>query len=182
MEHLLFGIDHVLFVLALVLLVRDMRTLVATITAFTVGHSITLSLAALGIVNAPASLFETAIAFSIVVLAAELARGGDGQSSALRRRPWLVSAGFGLLHGLGFAGALSEIGLPQAEVPLALFAFNVGVEIGQLLVVVPVALLLAALRKRGLYSPRWMESLPAWGIGAMAGYWTLERGLWMIGL
>jgi hydrogenase/urease accessory protein HupE len=176
-EHLLFGLDHVLFVIGLVLLVRGWRMLVATITSFTVGHSVTLSLATLGVVDVPTRFFEFAIAFSILLLGAELARREAVESSPMRRWPWAVGFGFGLLHGLGFAGALSEIGLPQGEIPLALFAFNVGVEFGQLGVVIPLVAVgwlardwLAALPARAV-------RLPAYAIGSLAGYWCIERAL-----
>ena len=116
-EHILFGIDHLLFVLGLILLVGELRLLVKTITAFTVAHSITLALATLGVVHVPQAPVEAVIALSIVFLAAELVRQGRGESGLTARRPWLVAFAFGLLHGLGFAGALSEVGLPPGDVP-----------------------------------------------------------------
>ena len=141
-EHLLLGLDHVLFVLGLVLLVRRWRALVITITAFTLGHSVTLALATLGFVRVNPALTELAIAFSILVLALEIVR--PRPDSFIRRRPWLMASSFGLLHGLGFAGALAEVGLPRGEIPLALFAFNLGIEFGQLMLVA-VLLVLARL-------------------------------------
>jgi hydrogenase/urease accessory protein HupE len=173
-EHLLTGLDHVLFVVGLVLLVSGWRSLLATITAFTVGHSVTLSLAVMGIVNVPSRLFELAIAFSILILGAELARRPP-KPSWLRRRPWAMAFGFGLLHGLGFAGALTEIGLPEGDLPLALFSFNVGVEIGQLLIVAPLVAAIAIAGDRLQRIPPALARVPAYVIGSLAAYWCLER-------
>ncbi|MGH8454470.1 MAG: HupE/UreJ family protein [Nevskiales bacterium] len=178
-EHLLLGLDHVLFVLGLVLLVRKLRPLVATITAFTLGHSLTLALATLGFVRMNPALTELAIAASILVLALEIAR--PQPDSFIRRKPWLMAAGFGLLHGLGFAGALAAVGLPQGEIPLALLAFNVGIELGQLLLV---ALLLVLFRLLASLpaQQRWPASatavvagVPPYLIGSLAACWCLER-------
>jgi hydrogenase/urease accessory protein HupE len=171
-EHILGGIDHLLFVLALVLLVHGARRLIATVTAFTVGHSVTLSLAVLGFVRFPAGLVEVGIAASIVVLAAEGVRPG---AWALRRRPWLIAGAFGLLHGLGFAGALARAGLPADEIPLALFAFNVGIEVGQLLFVAVVVALRFALAERAARAPVWLRAAPAYAIGSLAAWWCFER-------
>ena len=128
--HIVTGFDHLLFVFGLLLLARGLRALLWTVTAFTAGHSVTLSLAALGIVRFPAAPIELAIAATILVLALELAQ--EDRDSWLRRRPWAVAFAFGLLHGFGFAGALAAVGLPQEEIPVALFSFNVGIELGQL--------------------------------------------------
>jgi hydrogenase/urease accessory protein HupE len=176
-EHLLTGLDHVLFVAGLVLLVGGWRLLVWTITAFTVGHSVTLSLATLGLVSVPTMIFELAIAFSILVLGAELARDvvAGAEPSALRRRPWAMAFGFGLLHGLGFAGALSDIGLPAGDIPLALFAFNIGVEAGQLLIVLPLVAVIYALGDRLAALPTLLRKVPAYVIGSLAAFWCLER-------
>ncbi|MCB1245626.1 MAG: HupE/UreJ family protein, partial [Verrucomicrobiae bacterium] len=141
-EHILLGVDHLLFVLALLLLIRNVRTLIETITAFTVAHSITLAAAALGWANAPPPPVEAAIALSIVVVAAEIVRAGRGRTDISIRYPWLIAFLFGLLHGFGFGGALRDIGLPQKDVPLALFTFNLGVEAGQLLFVITVLAIL----------------------------------------
>ena len=132
-EHILFGFDHLLFVAALMLIVRDWRVLVKTITAFTLAHSITLTLATLGWVTLPAGPVEAMIAFSILLVAAEIVRMERGERSLTISRPWVVAFAFGLLHGFGFAGALVDLGLPRGDIPLALFSFNVGVEIGQLI-------------------------------------------------
>ncbi len=181
-EHILLGIDHLLFVLALLLLVEGWRRLVTTITSFTVAHSITLAGASLGLVHIPQRPVEAVIALSIVFVAAEIVHHRQGRPSLARSRPWIVAFTFGLLHGLGFAGALSEIGLPEQSIPLALLFFNVGVEIGQLLFIVAM-LALGALATRAFSSvrPAWpWQTVSAYGIGALAAFWTLERvvGLW----
>ena len=131
-EHILGGIDHLLFVLALVILVREWRRVAITVTAFTIAHSITLAAATLGFVNVPARPVEATIALSIVLVAVEIVNARRGRPSLTARWPWLVAFAFGLLHGFGFAGALSEVGLPQHAIPLALLFFNLGVEVGQL--------------------------------------------------
>lgn len=181
-EHLLTGLDHVLFVAGLVLLVPGGRRLVATITSFTLGHSVTLSLATLGVVEVPAMLFELLIAVSILLLGAELARrdvppDGDAGVSWLRRRPWVMAFSFGLLHGLGFAGALAEIGLPHGDIPLALVAFNVGVEAGQLLIVAPLVALGYMAGPRMARLPDFVRRAPAYAIGSLAAYWCFERAV-----
>ena len=146
-EHILFGYDHLLFVFALILIVPNLRKLVMTVTAFTLAHSITLALATLGVVHVPGPPVEATIALSILLLACEIVRARKGQPSLTARWPWLVAFSFGLLHGFGFASALSEIGLPRGDIPLALFTFNVGVEIGQLLFIAAVLTLLAVARR-----------------------------------
>jgi hydrogenase/urease accessory protein HupE len=179
-EHLLSGLDHVLFLAGLLLLVRKLRPLVLTVTAFTLGHSVTLALATLGLVRVNSALTELAIALSILVLAHEVLR--PHPRSLMRRWPWLMAGAFGLLHGLGFAGALAEVGLPTGEIPLALFAFNVGIEIGQLLLVM-LALLLS--RVWSMAADRHWPALAAtaqmlllpYFIGALAGYWCIERAV-----
>lgn len=171
-EHLLTGWDHLAFVFGLVLLVVGRRRLLGTITAFTLGHSVTLSVAAFGVVHLPPAPIETLIAVSILVLAVELSRR---RPTVLGRRPWLMAASFGLLHGLGFAGALAQVGLPAGEIPLALLSFNVGIELGQL---VFVAVLLALGRLLGPLLrrlPAWGSAVPAYGIGTLAAFWTFER-------
>ena len=152
-EHILTGVDHLLFVLCLILLVRSIRKLLATVTAFTVAHSITLAAATLGLVNVPAAPVEATIALSIVFLASELLRAPTRRSAITQTYPWLVAFSFGLLHGLGFAGALAEIGLPHGEIPLALFSFNVGVELGQLAFIAAVLLLNHVARRLVQSSP-----------------------------
>lgn len=174
--HILGGIDHLLFVLGLMLLVDGTRRLVWTITAFTVGHSATLGLATLGFLRYPVDLVEFTIALSIFLVAVELGRERDPRHW-LRHRPWLAAGLFGLLHGMGFAGALREVGLPAHEIPLALFAFNIGIELGQL-AFVAVALLAGYAWMR--WSPgRRLELgwVPVYLIGVLSAYWCIERGL-----
>lgn len=174
-EHILSGPDHLLFVLGLVLLVVGVRPLVKTVTAFTVGHSITLSVVALGLVRVSSALVEVLIAASVLLLALELATRRPEAPSLLRRKPWLMALFFGLLHGMGFAGALAEIGLPDDEIPLALFAFNVGIELGQLAFVAVILAAAAALRSPIARAPAWLLRAPAYAIGSLAVYWMLER-------
>jgi len=181
-EHILTGVDHLLFVFGLVLLVHGGRALLATVTAFTLGHSVTLSLAALGFVHFPSAWIEVLIAGTILWLAAELALPPRDPPGWMRRAPWGMAGGFGLLHGLGFAGALAEVGLPDTEIPLALLAFNLGIEIGQLAFV---ALVLAAgwmLRRPLATAPLWLARAPVTAMGALAAYWCLERGAAALGL
>lgn len=173
-EHLLGGLDHLLFVLGLVYLVARRRTLVATVTAFTIGHSATLALAALGLVAVPTAPIEAAIAASIAVLAAEIVAVHRGRPSAISRRPWTMALAFGLLHGFGFAGALAETGLPAGEIPLALLAFNVGIELGQL-AVVGVALVAQALVGGHWRVPRVARLAPVYAMGSLAVVWCIER-------
>jgi hydrogenase/urease accessory protein HupE len=174
-EHILLGIDHLLFVLCLLLIVRSLRLLVETITAFTLAHSVTLGLAALGFVHVPQAPVEAIIALSILFLASELVRQHDGKEDLTQRYPWLVALSFGLLHGFGFAGALSEIGLPQGDIPLALFSFNAGVELGQLIFVAVVLAVMALLRRVPLRWPEWVQLAPAYSIGGIAAFWTIQR-------
>jgi hydrogenase/urease accessory protein HupE len=178
-EHILLGYDHLLFLLALVMIVRSGRMMIATVTAFTVAHSITLAAAALGAVRVPPPPVEAAIALSIVFVAAEIVRLRRGEASLTVRYPWVVAFAFGLLHGLGFAGALLEIGLPQRDVPLALLMFNVGVELGQLAFIGAILALVALYRRipvPQLVEAR-MQPLAIYGIGALASFWFFERVL-----
>jgi hydrogenase/urease accessory protein HupE len=174
LRHILSGLDHLLFVLGLVLLVRG-RGLLWTITSFTLGHSVTLSLAVLGVVHIPPAPVEILIAASILAVAVELTRQDPGRAVPPWRSPRTLAFGFGLLHGLGFAGALAQVGLPAGEIPLALVSFNTGIEVGQLLFVG--ALLLARAALGPLPLPRFAAParLPAYCIGALAAYWVFER-------
>jgi hydrogenase/urease accessory protein HupE len=180
-EHILGGIDHLLFVLCLLLLVRGVRPLVKTITAFTVAHSITLGAAVLGLVSVPTAPVEALIALSILLLAAEVLTPKDEDRGIVARWPWIVAFVFGLLHGFGFAGALSEVGLPATDIPLALLAFNVGVELGQLIFVAAALAIIAALRRLSAgdfrWHPQWAlpRALLVYAIGGVAAYWTLDR-------
>ena len=172
-EHILLGIDHLLFVLALLMIVEGWRKLVATVTAFTLAHSITLAAATLGFVKVPQSPVEAVIALSILFVAAEIIHWRQGRPGITRRKPWLVAFTFGLLHGFGFAGALTEIGLPEHAIPLALLFFNVGVEAGQLLFIAAVLVAWSGLRR--FEWPEWAWRIPVYGIGTMAAFWTIER-------
>ena len=174
-EHILFGVDHLLFVLCLLFLVRSVRQLLTTITAFTVAHSITLAAATLGFVHVPAPPVEASIALSIVFLASELVRGEARRGIVTRSYPWLVAFSFGLLHGLGFAGALAEVGLPQGEIPLSLFGFNVGVELGQLAFVGTVLTLAHLARLASLRLPTWGPGAAGYAIGSIAAFWVFAR-------
>ena len=174
-DHILEGLDHLMFVLGLLFLATRPLVLVETITSFTIGHSVTLALASLGIAQVPSRPVEVLIAISILVLALELARGPAARPTLLRRFPWGMAFLFGLLHGLGFAGALAEIGLPPDDLPLALLSFNLGIEAGQLAFVACILvagfLLRPILRRR----PQWVGMLPAYGIGCLSVYWILQR-------
>lgn len=178
-EHILLGADHLLFVLALLVLVREVRRLVATITAFTVAHSITLALATLGVLHVPGPPLEACIALSIVFVAGEIVHGLRGEAGLTARRPWLVAFTFGLLHGLGFASALAEVGLPETQIPTALLFFNVGVEIGQLAFVCAVLALMHGwrrlLQRREAAEPAWARLTAPYAIGGLASFWLIER-------
>ena len=176
-EHILTGFDHLCFVLALVLLVSGHRRLFWTVTAFTLAHSLTLALATLGVVHVPRPPVEATIALSIVFVASEIIQKHRGREGLAARQPWLVAFAFGLLHGLGFAGALAEIGLPQNSIPLALLFFNIGVEVGQLLFiagVLAVARVLTLIAANDIQLRR-AAQVPAYLIGGIASYWTIER-------
>lgn len=182
-EHLLTGLDHVLFVFGLWLLVRGFRPLFYTITAFTLGHSLTLALATLGLVRVNPALTELGIALSILVLALEIVRPAQQRSAWLMKRPWAVAGLFGLLHGMGFAGALAEVGLPAGEIPLSLLAFNLGIEFGQLVLIAVLLALGAAwatlaqtLRAQPVSV---LRALPPYVIGALAAFWCIERAATM---
>jgi len=181
-EHILFGYDHLLFVLALMFIVRGRQVLLMTITAFTLAHSITLALATLGIVHVPGPPVEAAIALSILLLAVEIVRLQRGGSSLTARWPWVVAFSFGLLHGFGFASALADIGLPRDDVPLALFTFNVGVELGQLGFIAG-ALGTVALANRltcVAALEQYARPVATYAIGILASFWFFERlaGFW----
>jgi len=173
--HILGGIDHLLFVLALMLLIRDPWTLVKTITAFTIAHSITLTGAALGYFSLPQAPVEAVIALSIAFVARELLLMKPGKRRLSEASPWIVAFAFGLLHGFGFAGALKEIGLPQSDVPLALFTFNLGVEAGQLIFVGAMVVIYRLAASASPLPFRQMRSLAAYGIGAAAMFWLITR-------
>ena len=178
-EHILTGFDHLLFVLALVILVKGVRRLIATITAFTVAHSLTLVAATLGWVHVPGPPVEAAIAFSIIFVAAEIVHSRQGMNGLTEKFPWIVAFTFGLLHGFGFASALSEVGLPQTAIPVAFLFFNVGVEIGQLLfiafVFAVIALARQLLQRFAMTQPAWTWRVPPYAIGSVAAFWAIQR-------
>jgi hydrogenase/urease accessory protein HupE len=174
-EHILGGIDHLLFVLALLLIVRGRWVMLKTVTAFTIAHSLTLAAAVLGLVRIPVAPVEAVIALSILFLASELAHSRQGRPGLTERAPWLVAFAFGLLHGFGFAGALAEVGLPENAIPLALFLFNVGVEVGQLLFIAAVVAGLALLARFNVRWPEWGWRVPTYAIGGLSAFWLIER-------
>lgn len=174
-EHILLGVDHLLFVLALLLIVRGTRRLVATVTAFTVAHSITLAMATLGLVQVPIAPVEAVIALSIVFVASEIVRLRAGKTSLTAQSPWVVAFAFGLLHGFGFASVLSEVGLPPLHIPLALLFFNLGVELGQLLFIAVTLVFLGAVRRRPVPLPAWLALGPPYAIGGVAMFWVIQR-------
>ena len=174
-EHILLGIDHLLFVLGLMLLVPGTRRLVATVTAFTIAHSVTLALAVLGVVNVPSGPVEAIIALSIFFVAAEIVLLRHGKGAMTARVPWIVAGTFGLLHGFGFAGAIAEVGLPHGDVPLALLLFNLGVEAGQLAFIAVVLGVLSLARRLPTHTPRWAGFAVPYAMGSIALFWVLER-------
>jgi hydrogenase/urease accessory protein HupE len=179
-NHILMGIDHLLFVLGLLIIVQGRRMLVKTITAFTVAHSMTLAAATLGYANVPGPPLNAAIALSILFLGPEIVRVWRGQTSFTIRHPWVVAFGFGLLHGFGFASGLSTVGMPKAEIPLALLMFNIGVEIGQLAFVFLILLVYRAMKVLEFRWPRWVDFAPGYAIGSLGAYWTIQRAMMLL--
>ena len=178
-EHILLGIDHLLFVLALIMITKGKWRILKTITAFTLAHSITLSLAALGLISFPGPPVEAVIALSIVFLASEIMKNLEGQQTMTSKKPWIVAFTFGLLHGFGFAGALADIGLPQTEIPLALAFFNIGVELGQIIFVIFMLMVMYLINLKKDW-PLVLKRVPAYAIGSLAAFWMIERivGFW----
>ena len=176
-EHILLGVDHLLFVLGLLLIVSDRWMLVKTITSFTLAHSITLAIATLGYATAPLPPLNAAIALSILFLGPEIVRVWRGETSFTIRHPWIVVFAFGLLHGFGFASGLTTMGLPRAEIPLALLLFNVGVELGQISFVILVLLLERSFPTLEIRWPRFAAALPGYVVGSLGAYWTIQRTL-----
>ena len=174
-EHILTGIDHLLFVLALLIITRGGWKLVKTVSAFTLSHSITLSAATLGFVHVPQRPVEAVIALSIVFVAVEVVRMHRGLETITARAPWLVALTVGLMHGLGFASGLSEAGLPQGHIPAALLFFSVGVESGHFLFIGAVLSLIALVRRIHISFPRWAELIPPYAIGGIAMFWVIQR-------
>ena len=179
-EHILLGVDHLLFVFGLLLIVRTPWMLLKTVTAFTVAHSITLAIATLGYASVPAPPLNAAIALSILFLGPEIIRAWRGQTSFTIRHPWVVALAFGLLHGFGFASGLAAIGLPRNDIPLALLMFNVGVEIGQLTFVALILLVHRAFNVIEMRWPRAIELAPAYAVGSLGAFWTIQRVILMI--
>ena len=180
-DHILLGVDHLLFVLGLLLIVSNRWMLLKTITSFTLAHSVTLAIATLGYASAPLPPLNAAIALSILFLGPEIVRRWRGETSFTIQHPWVVAFAFGLLHGFGFASGLTSMGLPQAEIPLALLLFNVGVEIGQVGFVATIILLERAFRTLEIRWPRFVEALPGYAVGSLGAYWTIQRTLILIG-
>jgi hydrogenase/urease accessory protein HupE len=176
-SHILAGFDHLLFVIALVLLLSGARRIIETVTAFTLAHSLTLIGTTLEWISVQHQPVEVTIALSILFLAVEIVKADPAKPRLSERFPWAIAFGFGLLHGFGFAGALAEIGLPQGEVPTALLTFNLGVEAGQLVIVSTAFLVLALVRR---YAKLWVGTLRrslAYAIGIIASFWFIERAL-----
>jgi len=176
-EHILTGIDHLLFVLALLIITRGGWKLVKTVSAFTISHSITLTAATLGFVHVPQRPVEAVIALSIVFVAAEIVRMRRGINSITVAAPWMVAFSFGLIHGLGFAGGLSDAGLPAGHIPTALLFFSLGVESGHFLFIGVVLSLIALMRRVRIPFPRWTELVPPYAIGTIAMFWVIQRTL-----
>lgn len=181
-QHILSGPDHLLFVLGLLLIVRDRWMLLKTVTAFTAAHSLTLALATLGHIQLPVPLLNALVALSILFVAPEAIRAARGGTSLTIRHTWVVAFAFGLLHGLGFANGLSTLGLPKAELVPALALFNIGVEIGQLAFLALVFALRRSFRLMALSWPRAVTRLPAYSIGALGAMWTVQYGAVALGV
>jgi len=174
-EHILLGFDHLCFVFVLLLLTDGLRRLFWSVTAFTAAHSITLAAATLGYVNVPSGPIEALIAFSIMLVAAEVVQRARGRPSRTAERPWIAAFAFGLLHGLGFAGALADTGLPQDAIPAALFFFNIGVELGQIAFVLGILALAKTGRLAFEAGGQAFRLVPAYAVGSVAAFWTIER-------
>lgn len=180
-HHILQGVDHLLFVLGLLLIVKGRMMLLKTITAFTVAHSITLGIATLGYASVPLPPINAAIALSILFLGPEIVRSWRGKTSLTIRYPWVVAFLFGLLHGFGFASGLSTTGMPKPEIPLALLFFNVGVELGQLVFVFTALALVKSFKVLEVRWPRWAEASPGYAVGSLGAYWTIQRTVILLG-
>jgi len=174
-QHLLYGVDHILFIIGLVLFVRSPWLLVKTVTAFTVAHSITLAMSVLELVKLPQQPVEAVIALSILFLARELVIPVAKRSRLTLAKPWLMAFAFGLLHGFGFAGALIDIGLPNEQLALSLLLFNVGIEAGQLLVIMIMLILGVIGRYLSSAYQKVLGDGFAWMMGGAAAFWTIDR-------
>jgi hypothetical protein len=180
-EHILLGVDHLLFVLGLMLIVGNRWMLFKTITAFTAAHSLTLAIATLGYASAPLQPLNASIALSILFLGPEIVRVWRGETSFTIRHPWVVAFAFGLLHGFGFASGLAAMGLPKAEIPLALLLFNVGVEVGQLAFVFLMLAMAWSFRQLEIRWARWAAALPGYAVGTLGAFWTIQRTAVLLG-
>ena len=180
-RHILLGPDHLLFVLGLMLIVQGRMMLLKTITAFTAAHSITLAIATLGYASLPLPPLEAAIALSILFLGPEIVRRQRGETSLTIRYPWVIAFLFGLLHGFGFASGLSLAGIPRADIPVALFFFNVGVELGQLVFVFTALALAKSFRVLNVRWPRWATALPGYVVGSLGAFWVIQRTVIVLG-
>jgi hypothetical protein len=181
-RHILFGADHMLFVLGLLLIVTNRWMLLKTITAFTLAHSITLAIATLGYASAPTVLVNAGIALSILFLGPEIVRSWRGETSFTIRNPWVVAFAFGLLHGFGFASALAGAGLRRADLPLALLNFNIGVEIGQVSFVALVLFLKRSFQVLEIRWPQFAQALPGYAVGSLGAFWTIQRVVVLLGM
>ncbi len=180
-RHIHFGADHLLFVLGLLLIVADRWMLLKTVTAFTVAHSITLAIATLGYTAVPVIPLNAAIALSILFLGPEIVRSWRVETSFTIRHPWVVAFAFGLLHGFGFASALTSAGLPRQELPFALVSFNLGVEFGQLGFIALILALERSFRILEVRWPRWAQALPGYTVGSLGAFWTVQRVALLLG-
>ena len=174
-EHILTGVDHLLFILALLIITHGGWKLVKTVTAFTLSHSVTLTAVTLGFVHVPTKPVEAVIALSIVFVALEIVNGKRGVVGIATQAPWVVAFAFGLIHGLGFASGLSDIGLPAAHIPTALLFFSLGVESGHFMFIGVVLAVIAVVRRINLPVPSWAQSVPAYAIGGVAMFWVIQR-------
>jgi hydrogenase/urease accessory protein HupE len=180
-QHILMGIDHLLFVLGLLLIVQSRWMLLKTITSFTLAHSITLCVATLGYASVPLPPLNVVIALSILFLGPEIVRSWRGGTSLTIRHPWVIAFAFGLLHGFGFATGLTNMGLREAEIPLALLLFNLGVELGQVAFVMLVIFLERSFRVLEIHWPRWVRLAPGYTVGSLGGYWAIQRSVILVG-
>ena len=180
-HHIILGIDHLLFILGLLIIVQGRMMLLKTITAFTAAHSITLALATLGYANVPTQPLTAAIALSILFLGPEIVRVWRGETSFTVNHPWVVAFAFGLLHGFGFASGLSVTGMPRTELAPALLFFNVGVELGQLGFVTLILMICRSFKVLEISWPRWAELAPGYAVGSLGAFWTIQRVTIMLG-
>jgi len=182
-QQIAFGVEHLLLLLGLVRIVKDRwMLLLKTVTAFALAHSVTLVLATFGWVNVPALPLNAAIALSVLFLGPDIVRSWRGEASLTIEKPWIAALVFGSLLGFGFASALSGVGLPRAELPLALLSFNLGLEIGQVAFVLLIVLLQHLLQQLEISWPRWVEALPAYMVGSLGAFWTMQRTALLLSL